>query len=324
MPLTAIILAAGKSTRMKSNLPKPLHDVCGRPMLAYILDAAFEAGADKAILVVGHGKEQVVDAFAKDDDRVDWVEQTQQLGTGHAVMTAVPKLPAEGDVIVLAGDLPLIRGESLKELLKQHRETGAAVSMATAEVPNPFGYGRVIRDGSGEFVKIVEQADASPEEAAVREVFPSITLGTVAGLKAALDKLGNDNAQGEYYFTDVFELTQQAGGKVTAVSCIDADDIVAPNNRQQLADAGKVMQGRIQARHFANGVSIPAPDAVHIEHGATIGQDTTVMPFSFIGAKAAVGEGCTIGPFGHVARGGVVKDGQTVAGNAGIQASPGA
>ena len=324
MSLTAIILAAGKSTRMKSSLPKPLHEVCGRPMLAYILDAAFEAGADKAVLVVGHGKEQVVDAFAKNDDRVDWVEQKQQLGTGHAVMTAVPKLPESGDVIVLAGDLPLIRGESLKELLKQHRETGAAVSMATAEVPDPFGYGRVIRDGNGEFVKIVEQADASPEEAAVREVFPSITLGTVAGLKAALDQLGNDNAQGEYYFTDVFELTKQAGGKVTAVSCIEADDIVAPNNRQQLADAGRVMQGRIQARHFADGVGIPSPETTYIEFGATIGQDTTVMPFSFIGGKAAIGANCTIGPFGHVARGGVVRDGQTVTGNAGVQASPGA
>ncbi len=314
MSLTAVILAAGQSKRMKSALPKPLHPVCGRPMLAYILDAAFDAGADKAVLVVGHGKEQIVDAFGG-DQRIAFVEQTQRLGTGHAVMTAVPALPDEGDVVVLAGDLPLIRGESLKQLVDEHREAGAAISMATAVVPNPFGYGRVIRDDGGAFVKIVEQADASPEEAAVTEVFPSITMGTVRGLTDALDGLSNDNAQGEYYFTDVFEITRNAGGRVLAVSCIGPDDIVAPNNRAQLAEAGRVMQGRILEQHMANGVGVPHPATVVIEHGVTIGQDATILPFSYIGKGAAIGPGCTIGPFAYVADDAVISEGESVAGN---------
>ena len=314
MSLTAVILAAGQSKRMKSSLPKPLHPVCGRPMLGYILDAAYDAGADKVVVVVGHAKEQVIDAF-NSDDRIAFVEQTERLGTGHAVMTAVPALPSEGDVVVLAGDLPLIRGESLKQLVSEHRNAGAAISMATAKVRDPFGYGRVIRDEGGHFVKIVEQADATPEEAAVNEVFPSITMGTVKGLTDALGKLSNDNAQGEYYFTDVFEITKNGGGRVLAVSCIGPDDIVAPNTRAQLADAGRVMQRRILDAHYASGVGIPHPEAVVIEHGAQIGQDATILPFSFVGRNAAIGAGCTVGPFAYVAADAVVAEGESVAGN---------
>jgi bifunctional UDP-N-acetylglucosamine pyrophosphorylase/glucosamine-1-phosphate N-acetyltransferase len=314
MPLTAVILAAGKSRRMKSALPKPLHEVCGRPMLGYLLDTAFAAGCERVIVVVGHGKELVIDAFGT-DDRLVFVEQKEQLGTGHAVQTAVPELPGDGEVVVLAGDLPLVRAESLEALIAGQREAGADLSLATAEVPDPFGYGRIIRDDAGGFLRIVEQKDATPEQAAVREVFPSITAGRVQAMVDALGRLSNDNAQGEYYFTDVFELCRQAGGRVEAVRCVGADDIVAPNDRAQLAQAGLVMQRRIQAGLFAEGVSIPQPDTVFVEHGATVGSDSTLLPFTFVGRGAKVGAGCTIGPFGHVAAGGVVPDGTSVAGN---------
>ncbi len=323
MALTAIILAAGKSTRMKSALPKPLHEVCGRPMLGYILDAAFDAGAERAIVVVGHGKDLVIERFG-DDARIDFVEQTEQLGTGHAVKVCVPHLEnagLEGDVIVLAGDLPLIRADVLKQLVAGHRQANAALSLATAELDNPFGYGRVIRDDMGRFIKIIEQFDATPAEAAVREVFPSITCGRADVMADALAKLRNDNAKGEYYFTDVFEIAQNAGRSVLAIKCVLPTDIVAPNTRQQLAEAGRVMQGRIQIALFDSGVGIPDPDKVYVEHGATIGRDSTLMPFTFIGRDARIGESCTVGPFGYVARGGVVTDGQTIAGNVPIAAS---
>ena len=318
MPLTAVILAAGKSTRMRSVTPKPLHEVCGRAMLAYILDAAYDAGATRCVVVVGHGKEAVVDAFGG-DDRVRFVEQKEQLGTGHAVKVAVPELPDEGDVVVLAGDLPLIRGESLRALLDGHREADADLSLATAEVPDPFGYGRVIRDGEGgegAFVKIIEQLDATPQEAAVREVFPSITLGRVPAMVEALGRLSNDNAKGEFYFTDVFELCQQHGGRVAAVKCVEADDIVAPNTRGQLAVADAVMQARIRAALHEGGVSIPMPSAVYVEHGATVGGDSTLLPFTFVGRGARIGSNCTVGPFAHVAAGAIVRDGEAISGNA--------
>src|SRR5688572_24604856 len=164
MSLTAVILAAGKSTRMKSRRPKPLHEVCGRPMLHYILKACYDAGCTRAIVVVGFGKEEVIAAFA-DDRRISWVEQTEQLGTGHAVKVCSEELKkVHGDVLILAGDVPLIRGQVLKTLLANHREEKVAASMATAVLDDPTGYGRVVRDANGEFERIVEQVDATAEQ----------------------------------------------------------------------------------------------------------------------------------------------------------------
>ena len=161
MSLTAVILAAGRSTRMKSRRPKPLHEICGRPMLEYILRACYEAGCSKVIVVVGYGKEEVMAAFA-DDKRIQWCEQTEQLGTGHAVRCAESELKkVHGEVFILAGDVPLIRGQVLKTLLKSHREEKVVASMATAILDDPTGYGRIIRDDNGEFVKIMEHIDAS-------------------------------------------------------------------------------------------------------------------------------------------------------------------
>src|SRR5207302_1187599 len=163
MSLTAIILAAGKSTRMKSRKPKALHEVCGRPMLEYVLRACYGAGCDRILMVVGHGKDEIVDYFGG-DKRIHWIEQTEQLGTGHAARVCEPELrKIHGDVFILAGDGPLIRSEVLKTLHGAHREDHAAASMATAVLDDPTGYGRVVRDEKGEFVEIVEQLDATPE-----------------------------------------------------------------------------------------------------------------------------------------------------------------
>ncbi len=318
MSLSAIILAAGKSTRMKSALPKPLHEICGRPMLSYILDAAFAAGVEKALVVVGYGKDAIINRFG-DDPRIEFIEQAQQLGTGHAAKVCVPSIERMGldrqDVLILAGDVPLIRLEVLAQLVQAHRESGADASMATAELAEPFGYGRIIRDAAGEFVEIVEQADATAEQAAITEVFPSLYCVKAEKLVELLGRLKNDNAKKEYYLTDIFGLCRAGGGKVLARKCIQGQDILAPNTRAQLAEADGVMQGRIIAALLESGVSVISPQMTYVEAGVSIGSDSKLLPFTFIGAGASIGSACTIGPFAHVARDAVVKDGTSLAGN---------
>jgi bifunctional UDP-N-acetylglucosamine pyrophosphorylase/glucosamine-1-phosphate N-acetyltransferase len=315
MSLTAIILAAGKSTRMKSKRPKALHEVCGKPMLHYILQGCYDAGVSRAIVVVGHGKDEVIAAF-EGDKRIAFVEQTEQLGTGHAARVCVPELQkVQGDVFVLAGDTPLIRGEVLTTLLRQHREEHAAGSMATAMLEDPTGYGRIIRDGNGDFIEIIEQLDATPEQREIREVFPSYYCLKVDELIFALSQLKNENKKGEYYLTDIYGILRKAGKKVVAVQAATYEDVLAPNTRQQLAEADSVMQQRIQRALLENGVSIVSPINTYIESGATIGPDTIIEPFTFIGRDSSIGAECCIGPFASVPREGIVREGTTIAGN---------
>lgn len=315
MSLIAIILAAGKSTRMKSKRPKPLHEICGRPMLQYILDACFGAGCERALVVVGYGKDEIIAAFG-DDDRITFVEQADQLGTGHAARVCEPELKGHtGDVLILAGDLPLTRAEVLRTLHRVHREEHAAASMATAVLDDPTGYGRIIRDGKGEFVRIVEQLDCTPEQREIREVFPSYYCVRGDDLRMALSRLTNDNKKGEYYLTDIFEILRKADRKVVAVQAVAADDVIAPNDRDQLADADACMQQRIHRALQDTGVTIVSPASTYIESGVSIGPDTVVQPFSFIGRDASIGSDCVIGPFAVIPREALVPEGSTVAGN---------
>jgi len=319
MPVSAIILAAGRSTRMKSRQPKPLHEICGRPMLDFILDACAVAGCERIFVVVGHGKDEVIQRFAQ-NKKIVWVEQTEQLGTGHAARMCEAELKKHpGDVIILAGDTPLIRGEILRSLLSAHREDHAAASMATAVLDDPTGYGRIIRDEEGEFVRIVEQVDCTAEQREIREVFPSLYCVKSDELIFALSKLTPNNKKGEYYLTDIYEILLQAGKKVTAVQAATAEDVLAPNTRQQLADADGVMQDRIQRTLRESGVTIVSGVNTYIEFGATIGSDTVVQPFTFIGRNASIGSNCMIGPFASVPRGAVVPEQTTVAGNSASQ-----
>ncbi|MGF1634111.1 MAG: NTP transferase domain-containing protein [Phycisphaerae bacterium] len=315
MSLSAIILAAGKSTRMKSATPKPLHEICGRPMLRWITEACFQAGCDRLILVVGHGKDLVQAEFAG-DDCIRFVEQAEQKGTGHAVMVCEEELKKiDGSVLILAGDLPLVQGHVLRGLAERHEQANADASMATAILEDPFGYGRVVRDAAGEFVKIVEQVDATPEEAAITESFPSLYCVKVPALLGALAKLTNDNKKGEYYLTDIFEHARRAGQKVLATPAVTREDIIAPNDRVQLAQADAVMQQRIQDAIRAAGVTVSSSAGTYIEADVEIGQDTVVHPFSFIGRGAKLGGGCVVGPFAFVPRGAVLKSGTVLAGN---------
>jgi bifunctional UDP-N-acetylglucosamine pyrophosphorylase/glucosamine-1-phosphate N-acetyltransferase len=316
MSTTAIILAAGKSTRMKSKRPKALHEVCGKPMLHYILEACYDAGVTRALVVVGHGKDEVMACFGG-DKRIHFVEQTEQLGTGHAARMCVPELQKlHGDVFVLAGDVPLLRGQVLQTLLRAHKDEKAAASMATAVLEDPTGYGRIVRDDAGEFLEIVEQIDATPEQREIREVFPSYYCLKVEELIFALGKLSNTtNKKGEYYLTDVYGILRNAGKKVVAVQAATYEDVLAPNTRQQLVEADAVMQDRIQRTLLEAGVTIVSPVNTYIESGVTIGPDTVVQPHTFIGRDSSIGENCTIGPFACLPRESIVPEGATVAGN---------
>jgi bifunctional UDP-N-acetylglucosamine pyrophosphorylase/glucosamine-1-phosphate N-acetyltransferase len=315
MSSTAIILAAGKSTRMKSRLPKALHPICGRAMLSYVLRACYDAGCTRILMVVGHGKDEIIAEFGG-DKRIAWVEQTELLGTGHAAMVCREELKknAHGDVFILAGDGPLIRGEVLQTLHNVHVEEKAAASMATAVLDDPTGYGRVVRDGEGNFLEIVEQLDCTPEQREIREVFPSYYCVRNEDLLLALSKLTNHNKKGEYYLTDIFGILRKAGKKVVAVQAVTADDVIGINTRQQLAEVDEIMQDRIQRRLRESGVTVVSNENTYIEDGVSIGADTIVQPFTFIGRDSTIGADCVIGPFACLPSESIVPEGTSLAG----------
>src|SRR5688572_4734520 len=321
MTLTAIILAAGKSTRMKSKRPKALHEICGKPMLQYVLDACYEAGCTRILLVVGHGKDEVIAQF-EHDQRIVWVEQTEQLGTGHAARMCEPYLRQQaGEVFILTAAGPLIRGEVLRTLLREHREQFAAASMATAVLEDPTGYGRVIRDAAGEFVEIIEQADATPEQREIREVFPSYYCVRSEELLLALSKLKNENKKKEYYLTDIYGILRNANHKIVAVQAVTQEDVLSVNDRDQQAQVDAIMQDRIQRHLRQGGVTIVSAINTYIEAGTAIGADTIVRPFSFIGRDSTIGAGCEIGPFACVPPETIVPEGSAVSGNVGTDVS---
>ena len=255
--LDAIIMAAGKGTRMGSDLPKVLHPVAGRAMVHWVLDACEAAGAQRQVVIVGHGREQVEAELAARADCV-FVEQREQLGTGHAVMQAGPlyrEHAEQTDVLVLAGDGPLIRPETLTQLVQRHRTTGAAATLATARLDDPAGYGRIVRDGEGRFVRIVEEKDADAAERAIDEVNPSYYCFRAAELFEALSQTDNANANGEYYLPDVLEILLRRGegggagdGGRTGVQVVDAvpaEDVLSINTPVQQEQVDAILRRRL-------------------------------------------------------------------------------
>ena len=248
--LVAVILAAGKGTRMNSDLPKVMHPVMGRPMVHWVVDAARAAGASKVVLVIGHGADLVREYFAKQPDlagKVEFALQEKQLGTGHAVMMAQPNLEksaAGTDAFVLCGDGPLIRAETLATLLALHRREHASATLATSVIAEPKGYGRIVRDAAGKLAKIVEQKDASDAERAIREINPSYYCFRTDDLFRALSRVGNKNASGEYYITDVFELLRNDGRTVAAVDAVPPEDVLSVNDPVQLAEVDSILRKR--------------------------------------------------------------------------------
>jgi UDP-N-acetylglucosamine diphosphorylase/glucosamine-1-phosphate N-acetyltransferase len=245
MSISAIILAAGKGTRMKSDLPKVLHTVLGRPMLSYVLDACAIAGCDRLIAVIGHEAVMVRQAFSASDHAIRWVEQREQLGTGHAVMVCRDELAGlSGPVLVLAGDGPLIRPATLRKLLETHRSRGAACTLATSILDDPGRYGRILRDANGELAGIVEYLDATEAQRAIREVNVSVYCFDAAALRSVIDKLDNHNAKGEYYLTDALALLRGAGKKLAAVAAVPPEEVLSINDLQQLREVEAILAAR--------------------------------------------------------------------------------
>jgi len=292
--LASIVLAAGKGTRMKSGLIKVLHPVAGMPMIAWPVAAARNAGSDPIVLVIGHQANAVQSTFRGATD-IRCAMQEEQLGTGHAVACALEALSGfHGTVLILCGDTPLLRSETLTAMLEFHRDNQAAVTVLTALMDDPYGYGRVVRDVSGRVSRIVEQKDADPDEQEIREINSGIYCMDSEFLSANIREIGNDNAQKEYYLTDLLAIAVRKGLTCLALPTADADEIMGVNDRVQLAEAARVLRRRINRSHMLNGVTIIDPDTTYIDNGITIGADTVIHPGCRIGEGTIIGEGCEI------------------------------
>lgn len=292
-PVHAVVLAAGKGKRMHSDLPKVLHPVCGQPLMLYVLDALHHAGIPSSIVVVGHDADRVREVVGS---QARYVEQADPRGTGHAVMVALPLLPDDGHpVLVVYGDTPLLTAETIRALAALHRTSGSAATLLSAEVPDPTGYGRVIRDGDGRVRKIVEEADCSAEERQVREINAGTYVFRQQALREAVRALTPDNAQGEYYITDTIGWLLGRGQQVSALVA-SAEETIGINSRQELAAAEALMRRRLLNRLMEGGVTIIDPATTYVHAAAQVGPDTVIHPQSYLEGATAVGARCTIGP----------------------------
>ena len=314
----AVVLAAGKSTRMKSAVPKVLHEVCGRPMIEYVLDAAREAGAARIVVIVGHAAEQVKTRLSSHRD-VEFALQAEQKGTGHAVMMCADHLRAHaGPVLVLTGDAPLMRAASFSALLDDYHARGAACTIGTATTNNNFGLGRIVRDAAGEFLKIVEEKDAAPEEKLIQEINVGCYVFDCRPLFDALEQVRPDNRQGVLFLTDCAAILRRRGFPVIASCRMDIAEALGVNTRTQLAEVQRAMQQRTFEKLFAEGVTIVDPSQTSIDPRARIGADTVIHPFTVIEGPAEIGPNCRIGPHAvlrgtaRVSDGGVVGPFQVV------------
>ena len=292
----ALILAAGKSTRMKSALPKVLHQVCGRPMIEYVLDAARSANVTRIVAIVGHQAELVRDVLSKHPD-VEFALQSDQKGTGHAVMMCHEQLRSHhGPVLVLAGDTPLLKQQSLASLLSTLREQQATCVIGTAVTEANFGLGRIIRNAQGQFEKIVEEKDATAEEKRVREINTGCYAFDSQTLLKSLDQIRPNNSQAEYYLTDCPRVLKEAGGNVVALKAFDMVEALGVNTREQLAEVTRTLQQAAMSRWMVNGTTIVAPEQTFIDPQVQLGADTVIEPFTHISGAVVIGENCHIGP----------------------------
>lgn len=290
--LAAVILAAGKGTRMKSERAKVLHQIAGQPLLFYPLQAAREAGCEKVSIVIGHQGDEVAAAFA--GQALDWAWQTEQLGTGHALLCARESLEGfSGNLLLLCGDVPLLRGETLGELLALHKAEGAAVTVLTAELPNPQGYGRIVREGEN-VTRIVEEKDASSAQRAINEINTGTYVFDAEFVFSVLPQLGTENAQGEYYLTDVVAAAVKAGRKTRALCLKDADESLGINDRVQLAEAAGIMRERINRRLMLGGVSLVDPATTYVDYAVEVGSDSLLQPGVTLTGVTKVGRNCLI------------------------------
>ncbi len=291
MALHVVVLAAGQGKRMHSTLPKVLHRLAGRPLLAHVLETAKALSAERAIVVHGHGSEAVKAAF--NGAAVEWVEQAEQLGTGHALMQALPKVPPKADVMVLYGDVPLVRPETLERLKDAARD---GLGILTVELDDPTGYGRIVRDAKGRVKRIVEQKDASAKERAIREVNVGFMVAKADRLTAWLARVRNENAQKEYYLTDVIGLAATDGVEVGAVKAQDWWEVSGVNSKRELAALERAFQHRQAGRLLDSGVSLADPARLEVRGELRCGRDVSIDVNCVFEGRVTLGDGVSIGP----------------------------
>ena len=288
MSIKVIVLCAGKGTRMKSEKAKVMHEIMGQPMSKYIYDIAKEISNQKPLFVVGYKKEQIEEYFK---DNVDYIEQSVQMGTGHAIMITKDNINEEDNVLILCGDTPLIKKETIKRLIDENSKKDAVI--LTSIVDNPYGYGRIIKDNKGNFDKIVEEKDATNDQKNIQEINAGMYLVKGNLIKENIEKLTNDNSQKEYYLTDLFEILKKQN-KDIATFLIDKQEILGVNSRVQLEEARRIIQDRINLFHMENGVTLINPSSIYIENDVVIGRDTVIYPQNLITGNTKIGENCII------------------------------
>ena len=292
----SIILAAGEGTRMKSNTPKVLHKICGKPLLTYVLNACSKAKINKNIVIVGHGKEKILDYYK--DASISFKEQPiykgAPYGTGFAVIQAIDEIPDDSIVTILCGDTPLITDNSIKELIDYHKEGKFSGTVLTATLEDATGYGRVVRKESEDILKIVEQKDANNEELQIKEVNSGIYCFNGRALKYALSKIDNNNSQKEYYLTDAISILNNEGYKVGAYNIKDSIEIFGVNTRVQLSLCEAEMRKRINNNFMLDGVTLVDPNSVYIEKDVKIGRDTIIYPGVVLEGTTTIGDNCTL------------------------------
>lgn len=305
MDIKAVILAAGKGTRMKSETtPKVLHEIMGKTLLGYVLDNVKNFVSEEFV-IVGHHAQEVEDFVKNNYDNAKTVLQSPQLGTGHAVSMVCPSLENyDGLVLILCGDTPLVREETLKAFVEFHKSHNSDLTVMSTIFDNPTNYGRIIREADNSLKCIVEEKDATPEQKAVKEVNAGIYCLNWAKIKSAFGQLKSNNAQGEYYLTDIISWGKEQKLNVNAYILEDSDEIYGINSRLNLAEATKMMNRRNLEKYMINGVSIVDPDSTWISEDTEIGQDTIIYPATYIEGKNKIGKNCKIGPCAHL-RGGV-------------------
>lgn len=303
-PLCAVVMAAGHGTRMRSTLPKPLHPLCGRPMLLHVLDALSELYVDRAVVVVGHGAEPITKTLQEHgppDLVIDFVEQRVTRGTADALAGALTALPDDpdlddADIVVLPCDTPLVRPATLSDLVVEHRESDAAATLLTVAPDDTGGMGRVVRAKDGRVARVVEDADATEAEREITEVATSIYCFRRGLLAPALRRISPDNAKGEYYLSDVVAVLHGTGHRVAALAADDPSEAVGVNDRAQLAEAESALRRRINARWMRAGVTMVDPSSTYIDAAVHLGTDVTLLPGTVLQGHTVVGRGTRVGP----------------------------
>ncbi len=300
MDFSAVILAAGKGTRMKSDLPKVAHVIAGRSIIQHVIDAVRGAGSEDIVLVLGFGRETVCQTLTNQKD-LRIAVQEQQLGTGHALMQTEKLLPKNGTILVTNGDTPLLRSQTLADLLKFHWASGAEATVMTAILDSPFGYGRVIRTKGGFFHRIVEEKDATREEKKIREVNSGTYCFQTNSVFRALQELKNDNVQHEYYLPDVLKILRRWRLPISVYTAGEAqDEVKGVNEHLQQDEEKKILRQRKNQQLMLDGVTIVDPDTTYIDWQVTVDHDTTILPGTFLCGSTHIGKNCTIGPYSHI------------------------